>query len=303
MIKSKYRRVWLIGRTLAGDEADQAKAYEIMKHYKLRSRTGGSSSSRPIATGARASPRSTRCRPMDPEFVAPLNQAMVNNPPPKRDRPLLERAGAARDRAGALTRGRGPAAGRARRALRRRRRQRRLRCRSPPSSASCSSRSTRRDGSSPTPPSAPSAPTIGSGPRSRSSASAPTRPRRRSTRRPRRLRRQPARRLQRLPDGLSGRRPAPGQYFWSLTMYDRDGYLVDNPIDRYSLGRAIRRCSTRPTARSSSRSPTTSRPTRRQLAAPRRRAFRLNMRLYGPSKRVLDGNWTPPAPVIQAPKP
>ena len=28
----------------------------------------------------------------------------------------------------------------------------------------------------------------------------------------------------------------PAKYFWSLTMYDADGYLVDNPIDRYSIG-------------------------------------------------------------------
>ena len=28
----------------------------------------------------------------------------------------------------------------------------------------------------------------------------------------------------------------PARYFWSLTMYDLDGFLVDNPIDRYSLG-------------------------------------------------------------------
>ena len=32
-----------------------------------------------------------------------------------------------------------------------------------------------------------------------------------------------------------GRQP-PAKYFWSLTMYDSDGYLVPNPIDRYSIG-------------------------------------------------------------------
>jgi len=28
----------------------------------------------------------------------------------------------------------------------------------------------------------------------------------------------------------------PAQNFWSLTMYDKDGYLVENPIKRYSVG-------------------------------------------------------------------
>ena len=28
----------------------------------------------------------------------------------------------------------------------------------------------------------------------------------------------------------------PAKYFWSLTVYDSNGYLTPNPIDRYSLG-------------------------------------------------------------------
>ena len=35
VIKSKYRRVWVIGRTLATDRADQRQAYREMKQYGL----------------------------------------------------------------------------------------------------------------------------------------------------------------------------------------------------------------------------------------------------------------------------
>lgn len=40
MIKSKYRRVWVIGRTLAGDSADQKQAYDLMKRYRLLELSG-----------------------------------------------------------------------------------------------------------------------------------------------------------------------------------------------------------------------------------------------------------------------
>ncbi|MEE4025259.1 DUF1254 domain-containing protein [Gordonia sp. PKS22-38] len=75
-----HARIWLIGRTLAGDEADQRAALEKMTQYSLTPPGGG--------------PRSTTC---DFESVTPIDQpdgiawldalstAMGNNPPPKRD--------------------------------------------------------------------------------------------------------------------------------------------------------------------------------------------------------------------------
>jgi hypothetical protein len=90
----------------------------------------------------------------------------------------------------------------------------------------------------------------------------------------------------------------PARYFWSLTMYDLEGFLVDNPIDRYSLGPShpplIVRDDGSIVVTISNDEPTAE--DVNWLPAPTG-AFRLNMRLYGPRKRVLNGNWTPPAPV------
>ena len=40
VITSKYRRVWVIGRTLATDQADQRKAHKLMARYRLRRPNG-----------------------------------------------------------------------------------------------------------------------------------------------------------------------------------------------------------------------------------------------------------------------
>ena len=93
----------------------------------------------------------------------------------------------------------------------------------------------------------------------------------------------------------------PAKYFWSLTMYDFDGYLVGNPIDRYSLGPShpplIKRDDGSIVVAISEDEPTAD--DVNWLPSPSG-SFRLNMRLYGPTKRVLNGNWTPP-PVVKQP--
>ncbi len=87
VIRSDYKRVWVIGRTLAGGKADQAKAHKLMRRYKLASAAGRS----------RTFPKG--CKPGDPKryptptdgavFMARLNNAMAQNPPPARDKPFL----------------------------------------------------------------------------------------------------------------------------------------------------------------------------------------------------------------------
>jgi hypothetical protein len=88
VIKSKYRRVWVIGRTLATDRADQRAAYRKMKRYRF---------SRP---GRKPRRFAKDCDPGEPgefptptdgkRFISKLNRKLASNPPPRRDRPLLD---------------------------------------------------------------------------------------------------------------------------------------------------------------------------------------------------------------------
>ncbi len=87
----------------------------------------------------------------------------------------------------------------------------------------------------------------------------------------------------------------PAHAFWSLTIYDDDGYTFSNPLERFSLG---------------SRDPLRLNRDRTldlfiQQAAPERRrvpnwlpapegGFNLVLRLYQPKLEALDGTWAPP---------
>jgi hypothetical protein len=284
----------VIGRTLAGDRRDQRVAHALMVRYRLTALDG-------------SAPRfSTRCTPGTPKtyptpadgpgFVAALNAALRDNPPPTRDGSLLSRlrpygigAGLSPERAGldpvtlsALYQG---VAARAR-AL--------------PQEAKAQAlvSAEQHDGwylpasdigdygtdytfrayiallglGANTPDEAiyPAGVAAGNGlPYDASHSFRLTLP--------------------------MGQEP-PARYFWSLTMYDTDGYLVANEANRYSLGPShpplvrrpdgsivieIRR--TRPTD-----------PTVNWLPSPASGGFRLNLRLYGPLAAALDGRWAPP---------
>ena len=87
--------------------------------------------------------------------------------------------------------------------------------------------------------------------------------------------------------------------FWSVTLYDAAGFLVANPISRYSIGDE-----TPGLVRGADGSLTIvvsdSRPSETDvnwLPAPTG-AFSLVLRVYDPKPQVLDGSWTPP-PVIR----
>jgi hypothetical protein len=87
VITSRYRYVWVIGRTLAGDHADQRRALALMRRYTLTPPRGRPS----FAPG---------CHPGKPVSVEPasglkfldqLGTELARNPPPDRDRPELAR--------------------------------------------------------------------------------------------------------------------------------------------------------------------------------------------------------------------
>lgn len=87
----------------------------------------------------------------------------------------------------------------------------------------------------------------------------------------------------------------PTKAFWSVTMYDTAGYLVENSADIYAVG------DSHPPLRKKSDGSVViviqqAKPTEKNvnwLPAPAS-GFRLNMRLYIPKKAILDGTWKPP---------
>jgi hypothetical protein len=93
----------------------------------------------------------------------------------------------------------------------------------------------------------------------------------------------------------------PAQAFWSITMYDMEGYLVDNPLNRYAIGD---RNKLKPnpdgslTIHIQSKSPGKEKETN-WLPAPKTGPFKVAMRLYAPTEKVINGSWVPPALVRQ----
>ena len=89
----------------------------------------------------------------------------------------------------------------------------------------------------------------------------------------------------------------PVQSLWSITMYDIEGYLVENPLNRYSRGD---RSNMKPNADGSltiyiqNQSPGKDKESN-WLPSPKTGPFKVALRLYSPKKQVLDKSWVPPA--------
>jgi hypothetical protein len=89
----------------------------------------------------------------------------------------------------------------------------------------------------------------------------------------------------------------PARYFWSLTMYDQNFYLVPNPIHRYSLGSHTATLKRNPDGSLDIYIQHTA-PAEHQsnwLPAPASGQFEVTLRLYGPQPRSLNGSYTYPA--------
>jgi len=93
----------------------------------------------------------------------------------------------------------------------------------------------------------------------------------------------------------------PADAFWSMTLYDLEGYLVDNPLDRYAIGD---RSGMAPNPDGSltiyiqGESPGKDKEAN-WLPAPKTGPFKVALRLYVPRESVLDGSWVPPTVVLQ----
>jgi hypothetical protein len=87
----------------------------------------------------------------------------------------------------------------------------------------------------------------------------------------------------------------PADAFWSLTMYDEDGFQIKNPIDRYAIGSYDK---LKFNADGSldiyvqTNSPGSDKDAN-WLPAPKG-VFQPTLRLYSPRPEVLDGTWAPP---------
>jgi hypothetical protein len=288
-----YRRIWVIGRTLATGRRDQARALRLIGDYRL-SPPGGP---RRFAAGCRPGRVRRAPRLTGLQFLDRLSAALRENPPPRRDRTQLRRlarigvgAGLAPERAGLtavamhslVTAVNATAA-------------------SLPALAKATILAQAKAHHGWTTPPADTGDygtdyvtraaiaEVGLGANTPAEAMYPTAYADASgatfdASKRYRLRFAP------------GQAP-PARAFWSLTLYDAAGYLVSNPEHRYAVGSShppLRReadgsivvaiQSARPTE-----------PGVNWLPAPRRGAFRLSLRLYWPRAAALDGEWAPPA--------
>jgi hypothetical protein len=295
IVKSKYRRVWVIGRTLATNERDQRKARKLMSKYRLK-RNG---KARHFAKGCKPGKPAEYPTPTDgPGFISALNSALEKNPPPARDDPLLaqlkplgigpglspETAGLSPDVLSALYKGVADEAAALPGAAR-------LKIFSEAQKTSGWLLPQSNIGNYGTDYSfRAQVAVVGLGANTPIEAIYPT---------------GLADASGALYDGANDYRltfppgdAPPARYFWSLTMYDGNGYLVSNPIDRYSIGPKHPPLIRKPDG-SIVIAIQQSQPTESDvnwLPSPPG-GFRLNLRLYGPSRAARSGTWRPPGVV------
>lgn len=294
VIRSHYRRVWVIGRTLVnGHPADLRRAQALMRRYALVPLSRLANPPRP-RRGKPGKPRNPT-EPTGLAFFDALGRALAQNPPPARDRPLLTQLAQVGIGPGlspshenlpaAVLQGLRDGFAQASAAL--------------PTTAKLDALTWAKanDGWAIAPPQIGEYGTdydfraviaqVGLGANTPPEAVYPT---------------ALADSSGALLNGAHSYRitfrrgqTPPNRAFWSLTMYDLNGFLVANPQHRYAVG------STHPPLVKQSDGSIVivlqhSRPAGNGvnwLPAPSG-AFRLSLRVYRPTRAVLDGRWKPP---------
>jgi hypothetical protein len=88
----------------------------------------------------------------------------------------------------------------------------------------------------------------------------------------------------------------PVKGFWSITMYDKDGYFIENPINRYAIGdrNNLKKNSDGSVDLYIQKDSPGKDKESNWLPAPAG-SFNLCLRMYWPDQKFLSGEWTPPA--------
>jgi hypothetical protein len=292
-ITVEHRRIWIIGRTLAGDRADQLAANGLMRQYRLTPPGGVPAVA--DCDDPNFKPAAAR-RPAGLAFLDGLSAAMEDNPPPARDAAFLRRLAPI---------GVGPG-------------RRVVQARLNPLSRTALDRAVRQVDRAM--PSLADAVQIGRAVRGRGwtttpanigdygtdyliragvaqiglGANTPEEALYRTALFDSRGRALDGRRSSYRLRFRPGQEP-PNDAFWSLTVYDDDGFLVDAPEGRYAVG-----SSRPPLARRADGSVeivfSRTRPADPQanwLPVPAQR-FRAYLRIYAPRSAALTGAWRPP---------
>ena len=88
----------------------------------------------------------------------------------------------------------------------------------------------------------------------------------------------------------------PADAFWSITMYDEQGFQVPNPIDRFAIGDRDKLTFNADGSLDlyiQSDSPGKDKESN-WLPAPKAAPFAATMRIYAPRPESMNGTWTPP---------
>ena len=88
----------------------------------------------------------------------------------------------------------------------------------------------------------------------------------------------------------------PADAFWSITIYDKDGFQVPNPINRFAIGDRDKLSFNADGSLDIyvQAAPPGKDKESNWLPAPKNAPFQPTLRIYSPRPEVADGTWAPP---------